>query len=117
MESDYELVKVASLTTAPEAHVLRMTLNHAGIPAQVTGEQSSNMLGGGTLIPAEVYVRRIDEQDALAIVKDFLQKQPQVLEAWTCGCGERVEEGFGSCWSCGQDHPMFSDPADGNHDG
>ncbi|MEM7453282.1 MAG: DUF2007 domain-containing protein [Planctomycetota bacterium] len=113
MDSDYELIRIASLTTATEAHILRMTLNHAGIPAQVTGEQSSNTLGGGALIPAEVHVRKIDETNARVIVDEYLKKPQKILEPWTCSCGEDIDEGFGSCWSCGRDHPSFSDLNDG----
>ena len=103
MESDYELVRVAAMKSSPEAHVLRVTLNHAGIPARVTSEQSANTLGVGALIPAEVYVRRIDEEQAKAIVAEFLSQPVEPVAAWTCSCGEEIDEGFGSCWSCGRD--------------
>jgi hypothetical protein len=51
----------------------------------------------------EIWVTH-DEQEAQAhSVLGDLQRVPQRL--WVCACGERVEGGFESCWSCGRAMP------------
>ena len=49
----------------------------------------------------EVFVFESEFADA----KLFLAEIPEAAKinypAWTCRCGEEIDEGFGVCWQCG----------------
>lgn len=96
------------VTQAPNVAIAVLwadTLCQAGIEASVQRQYLSSV--AGELPPdqclPEIWITR-DEQlaDARRLLAD-LQQVPQ--RRWVCVCGEVVEGGFESCWSCGAAMP------------
>jgi hypothetical protein len=81
------------------------TLQQAGIAARV---QRQFLAGAVGELPPDQCLPEIwlvhDEQEAAAraLLRE-LTDLPQ--RRWTCACGEEVEGGFESCWSCGRAMP------------
>ena len=106
MDEDRELVTIRTFETELDAHLVRNILNDQGIAAVVAGSTSFD----GVLESAiQLNVRKIDAEQAESILKDFEAEVPESVPEWTCECGETVDEGFVTCWSCGRDHPDFAD--------
>lgn len=81
------------------------TLQEAGIAASVQRQFLSGIAGE---MPPDQCLPEIwllhDEQEAAArALLQELQHLPQ--RRWRCACGEEVEGGFESCWSCGRPMP------------
>lgn len=96
------------LTQAPNLAIAAMwadTLQEAGIAASVQRQFLSGIAGE---MPPDQCLPEIwllhDEQEAAArALLQELQHLPQ--RRWRCACGEEVEGGFESCWSCGRMMP------------
>ncbi len=102
MDSDFVLVRIAVCGSDAEAHLVRGLLNDAGVPAYVSSEQSA-LTGLSAVLPTEVLVRQIDVEAATPIVDAYQNsEQPEKMPAWDCKCGEKIDEGFAACWSCGR---------------
>ena len=41
-----------------------------------------------------------DVKHAKRMVDEILAEDEDPIPAWTCECGESVDEGFFVCWSC-----------------
>ncbi len=105
-ERDDDLVVVASFTSGSEAHVLRLLLEANGIQAAITGEETNTAFGFGSatdtnIFGVKVLVKRMDISEAQLIMQ-VPAAADIMIPAWTCTCGEPVDEGFAVCWSCGQ---------------
>ena len=105
-EREDDLVTLASFTTGGEAHVLRLLLEANGIQAAVTGEESNATFGFGTATDPNVFgvkvlVKRMDVSEAQLIMQ-VPAAADVLIPAWTCACGEDVDQGFAVCWSCGE---------------
>ncbi|RME35572.1 MAG: DUF2007 domain-containing protein [Gammaproteobacteria bacterium] len=71
----------------------------------------NQLLGGGAgeLPPTEIWPELWVLEDGDAPRAGALIEQALTVTGpgpWTCpACGERVDEGFGQCWSCGKERP------------
>jgi hypothetical protein len=96
------------LTQAPNIAIAALwvdALRHAGIEAAM----QRYFLGAaaGELPPdqclPEVWLIHDEQEAAARALLQELMQRPQ--RRWHCRCGELVEGGFDSCWSCGQPMP------------
>ena len=106
MDEDRDLVTIRTFETELDAHMIRNVLNDQGIPAIVAGSTSFDGMLDSAI---QLNVRRIDYEKAEAFLKELESEEPETVAEWQCACGETVDEGFVTCWSCGQDHPDFTD--------
>ena len=80
-------------------------LREAGIAASV----QRYFLGAaaGELPPdqclPEIWVHHDEQEQQARALLQSLRDLPQ--RRWQCACGEQVEGGFESCWSCGRPMP------------
>jgi hypothetical protein len=78
------------------------TLREAGIAASVERQFLSG--AAGQLPPdqclPEIWIAHDQQEAAARTLLEQLQSLPQ--RRWECACGEVVEGGFESCWSCGK---------------
>ena len=96
------------LLQAPNLAIAAMwvdTLREAGITASV--ERQFLAGAAGQLPPdqclPEIWIAHEEQEDAARALLQQLQSLPQ--RRWRCACGELVEGGFESCWSCGRPMP------------
>lgn len=110
-ESQDRLVVLATFDNGPEAHCLRIELEHHGIPAKVSNENSAQTIGASLFgriasIWVEVVVLEKDLEKALEVKNGFSSaNQESEIAEWECSCGETVDAGFAQCWSCMKPHP------------
>lgn len=93
------------LLQAPNLAIAAMwvdTLREAGITASVERQFLSG--AAGQLPPdqclPEIWIAHEEQEGAARALLEQLQSLPQ--RRWQCACGEVVEGGFESCWSCGR---------------
>lgn len=90
---------------APNAAIAALwvdTLREAGIAASVQRQFLSSVAGEippDQCLP-EVWVTHDEQEGAARALLEELRNLPQ--RRWICACGELVEGGFESCWSCGR---------------
>ncbi len=90
---------------APNAAIAALwvdTLREAGIAASVQRQFLSSVAGEippDQCLP-EVWVTHDEQEGAARALLEELRNLPQ--RRWVCVCGELVEGGFESCWSCGR---------------
>lgn len=90
---------------APNAAIAALwvdTLHEAGIAASVQRQFLSSVAGEippDQCLP-EVWVTHDEQEGAARALLEALRNLPQ--RRWMCACGELVEGGFESCWSCGR---------------
>jgi hypothetical protein len=96
------------LLQAPNLAIAAMwvdTLREAGIAASVERQFLSG--AAGQLPPdqclPEIWIVHDQQEAAARTLLEQLQSLPQ--RRWHCACGEVVEGGFESCWSCGRPMP------------
>lgn len=96
------------LLQAPNLAIASMwvdTLREAGITASVERQFLSG--AAGQLPPdqclPEIWIAHEEQEGAARQLLEQLQSLPQ--RRWQCACGEVVEGGFESCWSCGRPMP------------
>jgi hypothetical protein len=80
-------------------------LREAGIVASVQRQFLGSVAGEippDQCLP-EVWVTHDEQHGAAGTLLEQLLNLPQ--RRWRCVCGELVEGGFESCWSCGRDMP------------
>ena len=98
-ESD--LVRVVVLETEVEANFVKGFLEDHEIDALIAGLETSALgaaLDGDSEI--EVFVASADVEKAKVLIEELINEDAEPIPAWTCGCGEDVDEGFFVCWSC-----------------
>lgn len=92
------------VTQAPNVAIAVLwadTLCQAGMAATVQRQHLSSVAGE---LPPDQCLPEIwiDDDDRLADAKRLLAELEHVPQRrWVCACGEVVEGGFESCWSCG----------------
>ncbi len=103
------LKKVYVAANAVDAHMLEGLLEQEGIRAVVRGDDFVPLQGGGLFsmeIRPSVWVFNDEHLPrAYELVDDFSRRpvlSDRAPTTWTCGCGERIEEQFTECWSCGR---------------
>ncbi len=53
----------------------------------------------------ELIVNQKDFEAAKKLIEEMeAAEEGEPVPAWTCACGEEVDEGFGICWSCGAEY-------------
>ncbi len=105
MKDKLELICVNSYTQALNAHSLAQLLESNGIQAMLDGEAVNNVLATNWLGSVRVMVRAVDLEQARQIMTKLPAKLEASIAAWTCACGETVDEGFVVCWACRADWP------------
>lgn len=92
-----------------EANLLKGVLMENGIHVLVSGLDGS-ALGSALDGPDEImiFVYEEDLQNSRDLVSEIIEADEDPVPAWTCKCGEDVDEGFFVCWSCGAE---FEQPA------
>jgi len=79
-----------------------------GIPCFIKNQALSGALGEVPFIECWPEIWIIDDNDysrAQQIIDTVLKAPLQSRGWWRCGCGEKLEGQFGSCWQCGSDRP------------
>ena len=95
------LQRLCECQTEHDARVLESELAEIGIQAVVTGMDVSALgeaLDGPDVIQVFVKAEQLDAARELMEQLDDADQDP--IPAWTCKCGEDVDEGFYVCWAC-----------------
>jgi hypothetical protein len=103
--SDSEFVRVAVLDSETEMLNVKTVLEDNKIETRVSGLEPSALgisLDGADAI--ELFVRKVDYETARELIDTLEEEEEEVIPAWTCECGEEVDEGFFVCWSCGKEY-------------
>ena len=106
------LKKIYVAANAVDAHMLKGLLEQEEIPAVVRGDDFVPFQGGNLFeMETRPSVWVFDDEQlprARALADDFGRRPPpsdRPPVTWTCRCGERIEEQFAGCWSCGRPKP------------
>ena len=105
------MVRLLVVESDVEANFYKGALLENGIKAMVKGMDGSAFgaaLDGPDEI--EVYVYADDVEKSKVIIIELVDEDGDEIPAWTCQCGEDVDEGFGVCWSCGADYDGAGSP-------
>ncbi len=105
MDKD-DLIDVYEAANAIEANIVKNLLVDNGIEATVT--EQNEPFAGLTIVPPNVYVRRVDEAKARKIVEKYEDEleEKHAVPDWTCPkCGETVPGSFDECFKCGANRP------------
>lgn len=101
---DDDLVAVGQFDNDIEAQQAINLLAEHGIVAQMNDDGGAFDLGIGELPAVEVIVVSSNFEKAKALLADLEVVQAETCPAWSCKCGEEVDEGFFACWSCGAEY-------------
>ncbi|MFN4262070.1 MAG: DUF2007 domain-containing protein [Thioalkalivibrionaceae bacterium] len=92
------------------AALIEQVLRDSGIAAFCF--QGGLVGAAGELPPTEcvgrvVVVHEEQAEQARAIVRAFLEYEPESEAAWICTeCGETLDSSFTQCWSCGRERTL-----------
>ena len=101
-----ELVIVGAYELEDEAYVAKTVLDGEGIESSVLGSESSGFGALSNDAAFQLVVKRSEYEKARAALEHAESNADELaIPAWTCQCGEEVDEGFAVCWSCGADWP------------
>ena len=104
--NEQEFVVAAVFEFEDEAHIGKSVLDAAGIEARVLGSETA---GFGSLTndaAFQLVVQRPQYEKAREALATAASDAESIdIPAWTCRCGEEVDEGFALCWSCGAEWP------------
>ena len=98
---EIQLGKVCETEAKEQALLFKAVLEQEGIDVMVKGLESSALgeaLDGADVV--ELFSPVTDVERAKRIVDEILAEDEAPIPAWTCECGENVDEGFFVCWSC-----------------
>jgi hypothetical protein len=104
MQDDDYLVAVGEFANEITAQAAIALLSENNITAQMDDEGGTFDLGIGELSAIRLVVTHSNLEKAKALLADLHVAQEETCPAWTCGCGEEVDEGFFACWSCGNEY-------------
>lgn len=109
---EQELVRLMVLESDVEAKFLQGFFADHGIQAMVTGIDGS-AFGAALDGPDEIalFVKPDQVETARDLVEELLDNDDGDVPAWTCDCGEDVDEGFFVCWSCGAEYKIAESEA------
>lgn len=102
---DDDLVTAGNFANDIQAQQAINLLAEHGIVAQMNDDGGAFDLGIGELAGIEVIVVQSNFERAKSLLDQLELTQSETCPAWTCMCGEEVDEGFFACWSCGQEYP------------
>ena len=99
-ESD--MVRLTAVESDVDANYIKNALAEENIQVVLAGHEAS-ALGMGLDGPdqIELFVKKDELDKATKFVEELMDDDAEPIPAWTCKCGEEVDEGFGICWSCG----------------
>ena len=105
--SDNEFVRVAFFDSETEATLAKAILDEHNIHSTLSGLEPSALelsLDGDDTI--ELFVLQEDFEAAKKWLADIAaaDEEESNVPAWTCACGEEVDEGFWVCWNCGSEY-------------
>jgi len=98
---EIQLAKVCETEAKEQALLFKAVLEQEGMEVMVKGLEASALgdaLDGADVV--ELFVRVTDAERAKRMVDEILAEDGEPIPAWTCECGESVDEGFFVCWSC-----------------
>ncbi len=107
-----DLLRVAGFPSEPEAQIAQAMLAEQGINASIDNGESALGFDLVDMDEIDLIVMRKDFDRAKELIDDMKSLQAEDQEpvpAWTCKCGEDVDEGFFVCWSCGADYQAASE--------
>ncbi len=98
--TDVKAGEVGRYGSVLEAEIDQGRLESAGIPARVRRDDCGGMYPQLVMHkPVRLEVDVADAERALEILGEAADAPP--TPAWTCSCGETVEQGYDACWKCG----------------
>lgn len=102
-----ELVLLDSFSSEIQALHAQALLEAEGIKASLVEPEGGGFgLGLDMADEFEMIVNQNDLEAAKKIIAEMeAAEEGEPVPAWTCSCGEDVDEGFGVCWSCGGEYP------------
>ena len=98
---EIQLGKVCETEAKDQALLFKAVLEQEGMSVLIKGLESSALgeaIDGADVI--ELFVPITDLTQAKRMVDEILAEDEEPIPAWTCECGENVDEGFFVCWSC-----------------
>lgn len=98
---DIQLEKLCETEFKEQATLLKAVLEQEGIKTMLKGMEASALgdaLDGADVV--DVLVPAVHLEKAKKILDEILAANEEIIPAWTCECGEEVDEGFFVCWSC-----------------
>ncbi len=98
---EIELAKVCETEFKEQALLFKAVLEQEGMDVMVKGLEASALgdaLDGADVV--ELFVPVVYADRAKQMVDEILAEDGEPIPAWTCECGESVDEGFFVCWSC-----------------
>ena len=98
---DDDLVAVGKFNNEITAQDAITLLAENDIVAQMDDGGGVFDLGIGELPAIRLIVTHSNLEKAKALLAELQVAQEETCPAWTCSCGEEVDEGFFACWSCG----------------
>lgn len=105
-----DIVSVGTYLSESAAYHAKAALEAQGIPAHLA--ESDEGTFGISLDVAEqinLIVSRENYDAAKKILSELEEiEEGELAPAWTCKCGEEVDEGFAVCWSCNAEYPGTS---------
>lgn len=106
MNDDSNFVKLVVYDSESQAILAKAVLEENDIHVNVSGLEPNALgiaLDGEDAI--ELFVLEADLERARGLVADLeIQEEGDPIPAWTCKCGEDVDEGFFVCWNCGTEY-------------
>lgn len=104
--SENNFVRIAFFSSETEATLAKAILDEHQIHCTLSGLEPSPLglaLDGEDAI--ELFVLESDVETARNLIAEIsAANDEEAVPAWTCACGEEVDEGFWVCWSCGAEH-------------
>ena len=92
---EIQLAKVCETEAKEQAMLFKAVLEQEGMEVMVTGLEASALgeaIDGADVI--ELFVKVTDVKHAKRMVDEILAEDEDPIPAWTCECGESVDEGF-----------------------
>lgn len=102
-----DVVRVETFTSETQAYHAQALLKEADINATIA-EPDDGAFGFSLDVVDhfDLIVNVSDLESAKKILEEMEEMEDgELAPAWTCKCGEQVDEGFAVCWSCGAVHP------------
>ncbi len=111
-----DLVTVAEFGNPQQASFAKWLLEREGVHAYVSGAESTNMLWivGPALGGVKLQVAEHDAEKSARILETakHSEEATETVGPWKCThCGETVDAGFETCWSCGACYAEAADTA------
>lgn len=109
-----DIISVGIYLSESQAYHAKAALKEAGIAAHIADSDEGAF---GFSLDASEQINLVVNRDDYESAKRILEELEEIEEgepapAWTCACGEEVDEGFAVCWSCNAEYPGDSSAAE-----